>query len=176
MIQNNQVIRVHPPFYTIFNRQNNTIFQKCFASHVSAAKLHNSTAPSLLEMATLDKHDKDIWTAAYAEEYGGLQGLPCWITVTESQCKLLHPIVGNALSTMAIFTVKHDENGRPKSAKWRIVALGNLYPHEWSPKEYIYSCYITPRTTPTSEPSCQAQEKHQKWRCQTSICEINSTT
>jgi len=33
---------------------------------------------------------------------------------------------------MAISTIKHDEFGRPKRAKYRIVALGNLDPHDWT--------------------------------------------
>ena len=45
--------------------------------------------------------------------------------------------VGKALPTMAISTIKYDENGKPKRAKYRIVALGNLDPHEWTkPQTY----------------------------------------
>ena len=39
---------------------------------------------------------------------------------------------------MAISTIKYDENGALKRAKWRIVTLGNLDPHDWSTK-YCYT-------------------------------------
>ena len=39
---------------------------------------------------------------------------------------------------MAISTIKYDKCGKPKRAKYRIVALGNLDPHEWSRSD----CYV----------------------------------
>ena len=36
---------------------------------------------------------------------------------------------------MAISTVKYDEHGKPKRAKYRIVALGNLDPHDWNKQD-----------------------------------------
>eukprot|EP00957_Ditylum_brightwellii_P109227 8331803-Ditylum_brightwellii.AAC.1 len=33
---------------------------------------------------------------------------------------------------MAIATLKYDEDGNPKRAKYRIVALGNLDPYSWT--------------------------------------------
>jgi len=37
---------------------------------------------------------------------------------------------------MAINTIKYDELENPKRAKYRIVALGNLDPHNWSKTGY----------------------------------------
>ena len=45
---------------------------------------------------------------------------------TEEEYQTLCPLHGNALPSMAIATIKRDENGKPKRAKYRIVALGNL--------------------------------------------------
>ena len=39
---------------------------------------------------------------------------------------------GTALPTMALSTIKKDENGQPKCCKYRIVVLGNLDNHDWS--------------------------------------------
>ena len=36
---------------------------------------------------------------------------------------------------MAISTIKHDENGLPKQAKYRIVVLGNSDQHLWSKQD-----------------------------------------
>ena len=36
------------------------------------------------------------------------------------------------MPTMAISTIKYDGNGNPDRAKYRIVALGNLDPHNWT--------------------------------------------
>lgn len=33
---------------------------------------------------------------------------------------------------MAVSTIKHNEDGRPKRAKYRIVVLGNQDPHDWT--------------------------------------------
>jgi hypothetical protein len=40
-----------------------------------------------------------------------------------------------ALPTMAIATIKYDENNKPKRAKYRIVVLGNLDYHTWSKED-----------------------------------------
>jgi hypothetical protein len=37
-----------------------------------------------------------------------------------------------ALPTMALATIKYDNNNRPKRAKYRIVVLGNLDYHNWT--------------------------------------------
>ena len=38
---------------------------------------------------------------------------------------------------MALSTIKYDEFGKLKHAKWRIVSLGNLDHHKWSNNEYF---------------------------------------
>lgn len=55
-----------------------------------------------------------------------------WEYITEEQYQALRPVTGNALPTMALSKVKKDEDGNPDSAKYRIVALCNLDPHDWS--------------------------------------------
>jgi len=40
------------------------------------------------------------------------------------------------LPAMAISTIKYDEVGKPKRAKYRIIALGNLEKHKWTKTEY----------------------------------------
>ena len=100
--------------------------------NISAKDLENLTEPLLSEHNKLSPNDKIIWDAAYGEEIEGLINLPCWRTITESEYHKLRPMIGNAIPTMAISTIKYDENGLPKRAKYRIVALGNLDPHPWS--------------------------------------------
>jgi hypothetical protein len=75
--------------------------------------------------------DKAIWDATYDEEYDGLESLPTWQVLTEQQYRQISR--GNkALPTMAIATIKYDENNHPKRAKYRIGVLGNLDYHTWS--------------------------------------------
>ena len=105
---------------------------KSVARHVSAASLKNLDAPTLLQMHKLEDHDKKLWKQSYDEGYFGLEDLPTWTHITEQQYQELRPSVGNALPTMAISTIKYDENGNPKRCKWRIVVLGNLDPYEWT--------------------------------------------
>jgi len=79
---------------------------------------------------------KDIWDAAYAEEYFGLKDLPAWTTLSEAEYQRKKSEYKTILPTMAISTIKHDEFGRVKREKYRIVALGNLDPHDWSKPDY----------------------------------------
>jgi hypothetical protein len=58
--------------------------------HVSAHGLTSLIAPtSLHRHARMSPGDKQIWDAAYDEEYDGLELLPTWEVVTEEQYKLL---------------------------------------------------------------------------------------
>ena len=104
---------------------------KLVARHISAKTLDNLQAPTLVRHRLLTPNDKKLWDAAYDEEYDGLQNLPAWDIISEAEYKRLRPITGNALPTMAISTIKKDENGNPKRCKYRIVALGNLDPNNW---------------------------------------------
>jgi hypothetical protein len=79
----------------------------------------------------MSHNDQNIWNAAYDEDYDGLAGIPTWEVITESQFRQLNKNV-KALPSMAISTIKYDENNRTKRAKYRIVVLGNLDYHQWS--------------------------------------------
>ena len=102
------------------------------ARHVSAKGLQILRTPTLHKHHELPPGDKDIWDRSYLEEYNGLQKLDTWEIITESEYKRLLPFSGKALPTMAISTIKRDGEGNPVRAKYRIVALGNLDPHNWT--------------------------------------------
>ena len=96
--------------------------------HVSAVHLQHAQAPGSL-LAGLRSNDKEIWKAAYEEEYTGLSELDVFTTITEHEYQELVRIHGDdavAIPTMNLFTVKNDKEGNPVRAKSRIVALGNL--------------------------------------------------
>jgi deoxyuridine 5'-triphosphate nucleotidohydrolase len=137
LICQNKLIRGHPPFHKIYEERQSEIFRESVARHISAASLKDLDAPTLLQMHSLSNHDKQLWKQAYDEEYFGLEDLPAWTHITEEQYQALKPTVGKALPTMAISTIKYDENGAPKRCKWRIVALGNLDPYAWTSND----CY-----------------------------------
>eukprot|EP00957_Ditylum_brightwellii_P162550 12378444-Ditylum_brightwellii.AAC.1 len=80
----------------------------------------------------LCNHDKAHWKSAYDEEYCGLQNLLAWSVIDATTYQKLKLIVGDALPSMAISTIKYDQDGRSKCVKWHIVALGNLDSHAWS--------------------------------------------
>ena len=104
-----------------------------FSRKVSASGLSSLYEPKLHEHSKLPPQDKEIWDKSYLEEYMGLHEVTeTWEYITENEYKALRPIVGNALPTMAISKVKTDEDGKPERAKYRIVVLGNLDPHNWS--------------------------------------------
>ena len=137
LIQTFEISKGHKPFKEILQAKRLHNAARAIARHVSAKTLTSRDAPTLKNHNKLNKQDKTIWDAAYAEEYYGLQNLPAWITIPESEyCKMKH-IYKTPLPTMAISTIKYNETGEPKRAKYRIVVLGNLDPNTWT-KE---SCY-----------------------------------
>ena len=102
------------------------------ARHISATTLNVLDAPSLLRHGRLASNDRKLWDAAYKEEYDGLCQLNTWDVITESEYKRMIHVTGPALPTMALSTLKKDENGDPKRCKYRIVVLGNLDSNNWS--------------------------------------------
>jgi hypothetical protein len=100
---------------------------------ISAVELQNHNEPSLHEHYKLSPKDKQIWDEAYREEYFGLHDdTKTWEHISEEEYQNLKKILGRPLPTMAISKIKRDANGNPIRAKYRIVVLGNLDPHQWS--------------------------------------------
>ena len=132
LIETHQIFQGHPHFKKIMQAKQTYLLSKTVARHVSAAGLTSSDVPTLLQHKNLSQGDKQIWDNAYAEEYFGLKNLPAWTSITEQEYKRMRHIYKTTLPTMAISTIKYDEMGKPNRAKYRIVALGNLDPHEWS--------------------------------------------
>jgi len=123
-----QLLPGHQTFNRVHQAQSSYLLSRIVARHVSAKSLQLKDAPTLPQHAKMSPNDKDIWDSAYAEEYH----LPAWITITEREYQQSKHKYGTLLPTMAISTVKYDEMGLPKRAKYIIVALGNLDPHDWS--------------------------------------------
>eukprot|EP00957_Ditylum_brightwellii_P155550 11840592-Ditylum_brightwellii.AAC.1 len=65
-------------------------------------------------MMQLCNHDKALWQSAYDKEFYGLQDIPAWSAIDEKTYTKLKPIVGGALPSMAISTIKYDQDGKPK--------------------------------------------------------------
>ena len=61
-------------------------------------------------MMSLNNDDKTMWSAAYDEEFDGLKNHSAWTAITESQYNKIKHVVGRALPTMAILTIKYDED------------------------------------------------------------------
>ena len=66
-----------------------------------------------------------------------LKNIDTWDVITEKQYQSLKHICKGVLPTIAISTIKPDKDGKPHRAKYRIVALGNLDPKNWSKQD----CY-----------------------------------
>jgi deoxyuridine 5'-triphosphate nucleotidohydrolase len=100
---------------------------------ISAAELQSQTEPKLHEHYKLSPKDKQIWDESYREEYFGLHDdTQTWQYITEDEYQNLKSVLGRPLPTMAISKIKRDSQGNPTRAKYRIVVLGNLDPHQWS--------------------------------------------
>ena len=110
----------------------NIIAHMIISRKISAANLHQMEAPTLLNHHKLHPEDKATWDASYAQEYQGLVDIDTWETISEEEYNNCKHILGKLMPTMAIAVIKRDENGNPIHAKYRIVALGNLDPHNWT--------------------------------------------
>eukprot|EP00957_Ditylum_brightwellii_P128058 9766367-Ditylum_brightwellii.AAC.1 len=105
-----------------------------FAKKVSATCLHDTSAPTSLGVHNnMTQSDKEIWNQSYVKEYFGLhdETKACQY-ISEEEYKLLKLKVGHIIPTIAIATIKRDENGLPQCAKNCICVLGNLDPNTWS--------------------------------------------
>eukprot|EP00957_Ditylum_brightwellii_P030837 2336577-Ditylum_brightwellii.AAC.1 len=80
--------------------------------------------------------DKAIWDDAYFKEYNSLCDLDTWGMISKKQYHILCKLYCDTLLSMAIATLKYDENGNPRCTKYRIVVLGNLAPYSWTKEDY----------------------------------------
>jgi hypothetical protein len=71
--------------------------------------LHLLPHTSLKSHQSMSPNDKAVWDAAYDEDYDGLESFPIWEIATEQQFHQLSK-GRKALPTMAIATIKYDEN------------------------------------------------------------------
>jgi hypothetical protein len=104
---------------------------------VTAKNLRKMEATTLLKHHKLHPEDKLTWDAAYQAEYDGLCNIDTWEEISEEDYNASKHIFRNLLPTMAISTIKYDGNRNPDRAKYRIVALGNLDPNNWTKND----CY-----------------------------------
>ena len=137
MQQSLHLFQGHPKDKSLAKLQKQHNLSIAIAKHVSARGLSTENVPTLLQHKFLNPKDKFIWDSAYAEEYDGLLGLPCWVSISEAQFQKEKHKYTDVLPSMAVSTVKYDEFGKPKRAKYRIVALGNFEKDRWSKSD----CY-----------------------------------
>ena len=91
------------------------------ALHLTSSRaqdLNVMAAPSLLRHYQLHPQDRKTWDDAYNEEYDGLGKLETWEVITEADYLCMRHQTGTALPTMALSTIKKDENGKPKRCKY----------------------------------------------------------
>ena len=132
LLDTGQLFRGHTKFKTVYDTRTQLGLRDCVLRHVSAHALVSLIAPTSLKAhPKLNPTDKEIWDAAYNEEFDGLESLPTWEVLSEEQFRQLGRNC-KTLPTMAIATIKYDANNRPKRAKYRLVVLGNLDYHTWS--------------------------------------------
>ncbi len=135
LLDTGQLFRGHAKFKNVYDARNQLSLRDCVLRHVSAHGLKSLIPPTSLKAHhKVDPNDQVIWDAAYNEEYDGLESLPTWEVILESQYKQLSK-GKRALPTMSIATIKYDENNRPKRAKYRLVVLGNFDYHSWSKED-----------------------------------------
>lgn len=119
-INDGSLYKGHASIQQVLLSKSSRTLSKIIANHVSAKNLQNHDVPTLLKHKKMSKNDKDIWDAAYAEEYFCLRDLPAWTTLSEEEYQQKKDQYKTILPAMAISTIKHDKFGRPKRAKYHI--------------------------------------------------------
>ena len=114
----------------------NMVAHMIHCRHVSAKSLIDMNAPtSLLKHHLMHKSDKLTWDASYRSEYEGLVDIDTWELLSQDEFDTLKHSVKGIMPTMAIAVIKYNGDGTPVRAKYRIVALGNLDPHNWEKQD-----------------------------------------
>ena len=132
LLDTGQLFRGHAKFRRVYQTRNQIQLRQTVLRHVTAHGLSSFVAPSSLKsIASMTSTDQDVWLSAYDEEFDGLNSLPTWEIISESQYKQICKGM-KALPTMALATIKYDEQNCPKRAKYRLLVLGNLDPHHWT--------------------------------------------
>ena len=90
---------------------------------------------SLTQHAKMHPSDKKIWDDSYRSEYNGLLDIDTFEVISEDEYQNLKHTVKGVMPCMAIAVIKYDGEGNPVRAKYRICALGNLDPNNWSKSE-----------------------------------------
>jgi hypothetical protein len=135
LIDTGQLFKGRSKFKNVYAARSQISLRTSVLRHVSAHGLQSLMAPtSLKHHSKLSSTDKQIWDAAYNEEYDGLVSLPSWEVLSEVEFQKLSK-GKKALPTMAIAAIKFDEHNRPKRAKYCLVVLGNLDYHTWSKED-----------------------------------------
>ena len=133
MIKQFVLFQGHKKFRDILHLRSIIKLKASVARHVSAAGLSNLIPPTSVEHhSKMSPHDKAIWDSAYLEKINGLKQRNTWDTISEEVYNQLRPKVKALLPSMDISTIKYDADGKPKRAKYRIVALGNLDRVHWN--------------------------------------------
>ena len=113
LLTTGQLFCGHVKFPRVYQARSQAQLQSCVLRHVSAHGLQSLIPPaSLKDNSKISPSDKLIWDEAYFEEYDGLQSIPTWEVLTESQfCQLIKG--KKSLPSMAISTIKYDAFNKP---------------------------------------------------------------
>jgi hypothetical protein len=101
------------------------------AYHVSAKGLSLGTPASFQRSIKPGSPDQQIWIDSYHEEANGLKEQDTYITISAKEYASTYKNI-QVLPSMAVQTIKKDEDGSPDPAKTRIVALGNHEDQVWT--------------------------------------------
>ena len=106
-----QLFKGHQKIHKLLYLRQSLIVARGIARHISAAGLSSEDLPSLTQFKNLNPNDRKIWTDSYKEEYFGLIDLPCWKVISEAEYRAIKHLCPYLLPSMAISTIKYDENG-----------------------------------------------------------------
>ncbi len=120
LLDSGQLFRGHTKFKNVYNTRSQLGLRDCVLRHVSAHGLKSLLAPnSLKHHRSLDPADKQVWDAAYDEEYDGLASLPTWEVITEAQYKQLRLTDESTTNSARLVYLLEDEFGL--NPKMRVV-------------------------------------------------------
>lgn len=140
------------------------------AFHVSASNLKLGAPASFQRSMRKDYPDRKIWMESYIEEANGLKEMDTYVTLSSKEYADDYSHV-QVIPSMAVQTVKPDENGDPDRAKSRIVALGNHEERIWTKSDKFAPVLRDESSRVMTSMAVQAGRREKQGDCKNAFCQ-----
>jgi hypothetical protein len=140
------------------------------AYHVPAKGLTQGTPASFQRSMRPDNPNCKVWIDSYLEEAEGLKEQNTYYTISAKEYREKHQHI-QVIPSMAVQTVKKDENGALDRAKSRIVALGNFEVRVWEKSEKFAPVLPDESSRVMTSMAVQSGRREKQGDCKNAFCQ-----